>query len=287
MKTIILAGGLGTRLAEETSVRPKPMVEVGGIPILVHIMSIYHAHGFSDFVVACGYRGEYIKEFFSGFAVRNSDWSINLRDGTKTVLRSHLPAWNVAAVDTGPDTMTGGRIRRLRGLVGGETFMATYGDGVADVDLGALVRFHRSHGRLATVTAVHPPARFGCLGIDGDAVRSFAEKPQTSEGWINGGFFVFEPEVIDYIDGDDVPLERGPLERLSRDGQLMAFRHPGFWQPMDTLRDKQLLEELWNSGRAPWKMWNTDENILDGLSRQEGPGLGPHRIQGAVARKVA
>jgi glucose-1-phosphate cytidylyltransferase len=258
LQVILLAGGLGTRLAEETQVRPKPMVEIGGVPILVHIMSTYHAHGFRDFLVACGYRGEFIKEYFANFHIRNSDWSISLRDGGKTIHRSYLPDWSVGVVDTGLNTMTGGRIRRLRPFVGDETFMVTYGDGVADVDISALLKFHRAHGRLATVTAVHPPARFGCLEISADEVQRFAEKPQTSEGWINGGFLVFEPEVFDYLDDDATILEKGPLERLAQERQLMAFRHHGFWQPMDTLREKQLLEQLWENNQAPWKVWNDD-----------------------------
>lgn len=287
MRVIVLAGGLGTRLAEETQLRPKPMVEIGGVPILVHIMSIYHAHGLQDFIVACGYRGEFIKEYFANFHIRNSDWSVNLRDGGMTVHRSYLPAWNVAVVDTGSQTMTGGRIKRLRSWIGDEPFMVTYGDGVADVDVAALLDFHRSHGRLATVTAVHPPARFGCLEMEGGLVRGFSEKPQTSEGWINGGFFVFEPEVFDYLDDDATVLERTPLERLSRDGQLMAFRHEGFWQPMDTLREKQLLEKLWQDNQAPWKVWDDDNDFPRALSRRAGAGDRPHGLQGTMARKVA
>jgi glucose-1-phosphate cytidylyltransferase len=287
MKTIILAGGLGTRLSEETTLRPKPMVEIGGMPILLHILNIYHAHGFSDFIVACGYKGEIIKDFFANFQSRNTDWSIRLADGEKTLLRNRVPAWTVAPVDTGANTMTGGRIKQLQRIVGDSPFMVTYGDGVADIDIGKLVEHHRSHGKLATVTAVHPPARFGCLELDGDKVSAFAEKPQTSEGWINGGFFVFEPEVFDYLDGDECVLEKSPLERLARSGQLVAHKHDGFWQPMDTLRDKQLLEELWNAKRAPWKVWHDQREFFDRDSEQEGSHLRIDRFQGPVARKVA
>lgn len=248
MKTVLLAGGLGTRLAEQTAVRPKPMVEVGGTPILVHIMRTYAAHGFREFLVACGYKGEMIKEYFTNFAVKHSDWHISLRTGEKTRLTNSAPDWDVWAIDTGQETMTGGRIRRLRAVVGRNTFLCTYGDGVSDVDIARLVAFHRSHGRLATVTAVRPPARFGSLDLDGGQVRAFAEKPQVGEGWINGGYFVFEPGVFDYLDDDATVLERDPLERLARDGELMAYQHHGFWHPMDTLRDKELLDRLWASG---------------------------------------
>jgi glucose-1-phosphate cytidylyltransferase len=252
MRVVILAGGLGTRLAEETTTRPKPMVEIGGRPILWHVMNIYAAHGFQDFVVACGYRGEMIKDYFRHFYFQHTDLMINLADGSLTTLNPRTPKWRVAVVDTGMETMTGGRLLRLRGWIGDSTFMATYGDGVGNVDVRALLEFHRSHGHLATITAVRPPARFGELAFDGDRVREFAEKPQTSEGWINGGFFVFEPEVLDFLQDDQTVLERTPLERLSAAGELFAFRHHGFWQPMDTLRERNLLESLWASGRAPW-----------------------------------
>jgi|SRR5262245_2210976 len=255
MKTIILAGGRGTRLAEETSTRPKPMVEIGGKPILWHIMNVYASYGFREFVVACGYRGELIKEYFHSMAIHSCDYVIDLKDGTVQVLTPRTPDWRVAVVDTGQDTMTGGRIRRLRDVLGAGPFMVTYGDGVGNIDLRALTAFHKKHGRVATVTAVRPPARFGGLALEGDCVREFAEKPQASEGWINGGFFVFEPEVFDYIAGDDTSLEQEPLERLAAAGQLMAYRHFGFWQPMDTLREKQLLDSYWSSGKAPWKTW--------------------------------
>ena len=252
MKTVILAGGLGTRLSEETAIKPKPMVEIGGRPILWHIMAIYAGHGFKDFVIACGYKGEVIKAFFSDFFFYHSDFVVDLRSGKRTVVRKSSPEWLVHLVDTGADTMTGGRLLRSSHLLKEGSFLLTYGDGLSDVDIGALVAFHKSHGKLATVTAVRPPARFGGIELDGDRVAFFSEKPQTTVGWINGGFFVLEPEVFDYIDGPDVPFERAPLERLAADGQLMAFRHDGFFQPMDTLRDKRLLEDLWASGKAPW-----------------------------------
>lgn len=255
MKVVILAGGRGTRLSEETAARPKPMVEIGGQPILWHIMSLYASQGFNDFVVACGYRGEMIKEYFHGMAIRGADFVIDLKDGTVQRLAARAPDWRVAVIDTGLETMTAGRILRLKSLIGNEPFMVTYGDGVGDVDVKALVGVHRARGRLATVTAVRPPARFGGLTFDGDRVKAFTEKPQAAEGWINGGFFVFEPGVFDYLRGDEMPLEHEPLERLAAEGQLTAYRHDGFWQPMDTLRERQVLESLWASGKAPWKTW--------------------------------
>lgn len=256
MKTIILAGGLGTRLSEETVLRPKPMVEIGGQPILWHIMNIYAHHGFREFVVALGYKGEVVKEYFLDFHANRSDLSLDLGTGERTLHQRSPVPWKVHLVDTGPTTQTGGRVRRLRDWIGADPcFMATYGDGVGDIDVAALVDFHRAHGRLATVTAVRPPARFGGIELEGSRVARFAEKPQTGEGWINGGFFVLDRRVLDYIDGDETPLEAAPLERLTREGQLMAFQHPGFWQPMDTLREKHYLEDLWSAGRAPWKVW--------------------------------
>ena len=252
MKTVIMAGGLGTRLSEETALKPKPMVEIGGRPILWHVMSIYARYGFKEFVVACGYKGEVIKEYFSDFFFHDSDFTVDLHNGERTVMRKSSHDWRVHLVDTGAESMTGGRMLRLKHLLKDGTFMMTYGDGLSDVQIDAVVAFHRSHGKLATVTAVHPPARFGGIELDGDRVAVFSEKPQTTIGWINGGFFVLEPGVLDYIDGQDVPFERAPLERLAADGQLMAFRHDGFFQPMDTIREKRLLEELWDSRRAPW-----------------------------------
>lgn len=253
MKTVILAGGRGTRIAEETSSRPKPMVEIGGKPLLWHIMSIYAAHGQCDFVIACGYKGELIKEYFRTAFLSSSDFTIDLRDGEITMLNPARVDWTVSLVDTGMDVMTGGRLLRLRSIIGNEPFMVTYGDGVSDVDVTALLEFHKRHGKMVTVTAVRPPARFGGLVLREDRVHEFSEKPQTESGWINGGFFVCQPEFLDYLTDDATFLEREPLERVAEEGQLMAYRHTGFWQPMDTLREKELLDSLWASGDAPWR----------------------------------
>lgn len=256
MKTIILAGGLGTRLAEETTLRPKPMVEVGGKPILWHLMNIYSAQGFHEFIVALGYKGEMIKEYFLNFHTLNANLTVDLASGRHTAQASAPVPWNVHLVDTGFDTQTGGRLKRLEAWLGtDDTFFLTYGDGLANVDLRALLEFHRNHCKLATVTAVRPPARFGGLALEGDQVTRFSEKPQTGEGWINGGFFVLNRRVLDYIAGDATFWELDPLERLATEGQLHAFRHEGFWQPMDTLREKHMLDKLWESGKAPWKVW--------------------------------
>ena len=255
MKTVILAGGLGTRLSEETSLTPKPMVEIGGRPALWHIMNIYAAHGCTDFIVACGYRGDVIKSYFSNFHVRNNDFFVSLRSGEMTTTGVNGPDWHVGCVDTGLSTMTGGRLLALGAHLESGTFMVTYGDGFADVDITRLLAFHRAHGRLATVTAVRPPPRFGALTLDGERVALFAEKPSSESGWINGGFFVFEPGVISYIEGADTKLEAEPLAKLASDGELIAFLHEGFWKPMDTLSDRNELEALWASGRAPWKIW--------------------------------
>lgn len=256
MKVVILAGGLGTRLSEETVLRPKPMVEIGGKPILWHIMNMYGAHGYKEFVVALGYKGEFIKEYFLNYYHHQSNLTIDLKSGDVTASSNNIRDWKVNLIDTGVDSMTGGRVGRLRDTLD-DTFMLTYGDGVGDIDIKKLVEFHKSHGKLATVTAVRPVARFGGMSFRGSdgAVEDFKEKPQTGEGWINGGFFIFEPAVLDYISGDDTVLEADPLEGLTRDGQLMAYRHEGFWQCMDTVRERDMLEKLWQSGQAPWKMW--------------------------------
>jgi glucose-1-phosphate cytidylyltransferase len=256
MKVVILAGGKGTRLAEETAVRPKPMLEIGGKPVLWHLMKIYAANGFTEFLVACGYKGEMIKEYFHNFPIHSSDFFLNLATGDRTVVNGCGINWSVGVIDTGADTMTGGRILRLKRWIGEEPFMVTYGDGLGDINVCALAEFHRSHGKIATVTAVRPPSRFGNLTLQGSTVCEFAEKPQTDEGWINGGFFVFSPRIFDYLEDDQTVLEKEPLERLAQARELMAFRHPGFWQPMDTLRERLLLDSLWSNGQAPWKVWS-------------------------------
>jgi glucose-1-phosphate cytidylyltransferase len=256
MKVVILAGGLGTRLAEETEVRPKPMVTIGGRPILWHIMKHYSQSGFKDFVVALGYKGDVIKRYFMDYVDLNGRLTLSLKDRMIERHDSHPEDWRVDLVDTGIDTATGGRLKRLRCVLADGSFMMTYGDGVSNVDVCSLLRFHRRHGRLVTLTAVRPPARFGGLEFDGTQVIRFSEKPQTGEGWINGGFFVLEPRVLDYIDDDQMPFEREPLERLVEAGQVMAYRHDAFWQCMDTLRDKRLLDSMWEKGEAPWKTWN-------------------------------
>ncbi|MEO1018146.1 MAG: glucose-1-phosphate cytidylyltransferase [Pseudomonadota bacterium] len=256
MKVAILAGGKGTRLAEETSVRPKPMVEIGGRPIIWHIMMIYSTYGFSDFVVALGYKGNDIKRYFVEYGTLSGDLTVDVgsKEPVTRLSRDHAP-WKVDLIETGGDTLTGGRVKRLKPFLGDGTFMLTWGDGVSNVDLRALLAFHRQHGKLATITAVRPPARYGHMRFDGDQVTAFEEKPQTAEGWINGAFFVLEPEVLDYINGDMVMFEHAPLENLARDGQLMAYRHTGFWAAMDTLRDKHNLEKSWRDGGRPWAVW--------------------------------
>ena len=257
MKVVILAGGYGTRISEESAVRPKPMVEIGGKPILWHIMKIYAAHGHSEFVICAGYKSYMIKEYFAGYFLRSSDVTFDLAQNSFEAHGSEVEPWRVTVVDTGDATMTGGRLRRAREHLGDETFCLTYGDCVADVDITALVGFHRDHDVLATVTAVQPPGRFGALslGHDENKIEEFVEKPSGDGGWVNGGFFVCEPRVLDYVESDATVWEREPLEGLARDDQLVAYRHHGYWQPMDTLRDKTVLEERWAADDAPWKTW--------------------------------
>lgn len=256
MKAVILAGGLGTRLSEETSTRPKPMVEIGGKPILWHIMKMYSAHGINDFIICCGYKGYVIKEYFANYFLHMSDVTFNMRDNAMQVHDKRAEAWSVTLVDTGDDSMTGGRLRRVAGYVKDEeSFCFTYGDGVGDIDISASIAFHKQHGKAATLTATYPPGRFGALDIRQGQVLNFKEKPKGDGAMINGGFFVLNPEVLDYITDDGSVWEQEPLMNLAAENRLMAFEHQGFWQPMDTLRDKHHLEELWTSGKAPWKTW--------------------------------
>jgi glucose-1-phosphate cytidylyltransferase len=253
MKTVILCGGLGTRLSEDTRLMPKPMVRVGDDPILLHIMRIYAKHHFTEFTLALGFKAEVIKEYFLHFYALSNDLRINLRNGAVEYLKESPQNWNINLIETGANSMTGGRLARLKSHVGNSTFMMTYGDGLSDVNIAELVKFHKSHGKIATFTAVRPPSRFGVIEFNGDQVISFKEKPQTQDGWISGGFFVFEPQIFDYLtDGDETVLEKRPLEKLAEDGQLMAFKHQGFWQCMDTLRDKLYLNKVWNDHQAPW-----------------------------------
>lgn len=256
MKAVILAGGLGTRISEETHLKPKPMIEVGGKPMLWHIMKMYSSHGINDFIVCCGYKGYIIKEYFANYFLHMSDVTFDMINNKMEVHQQNAEPWRVTLVDTGEETLTGGRLKRVGDyLKDEEAFCFTYGDGVADVNISALVDYHRSHGKHATVTAVQPPGRYGALNIDGGAVRGFIEKPKGDGGWINGGFFVLSPKCLDYIAGDHMSWEVEPLSKIARDGQMMAYEHAGFWQPMDTLREKNLLEDLWQSGKAPWKSW--------------------------------
>jgi glucose-1-phosphate cytidylyltransferase len=255
MKVGILAGGHGSRLAEETQIRPKPMVEIGGMPILWHIMMHYASHGYRDFAIALGYKGEYIKRWFCDYSKFGGSLSLNIGTGEVQRRTAEMPDWNVDLVDTGLHTLTGGRIKRLASWMGNGTFMLTWGDGVSNVNLNEVLAFHRSHGKIATMTAVRPPARYGHIAFNGNRVVEFSEKPQTGEGWINGAFFVLEPEVCEYISGDDVMFEHEPMRRLAADGQLVAYKHTSFWQCMDTLREKQILQSMWETGKAPWKTW--------------------------------
>ncbi|KAA0083853.1 glucose-1-phosphate cytidylyltransferase [Trinickia soli] len=255
MKAVIMAGGMGTRLMEETTIKPKPLVEIGGKPILWHIMKIYAAHGINDFVVCAGYKGYQIKEYFANYRLYNADVTFDLAKGEVLVHQHSAEPWRVTVVDTGDTTGTGGRMKRVRQYLGNDDFCMTYGDGVGDIDITELVRLHRAHGRLATVTAAQPVGRFGAMSVEGDTVMSFKEKPVDGGSWVNAGFFVLKPRVLDYISGDEVMWEQEPLERIAAEGQLRAHFHGGFWQPMDTLRDKTVLNDLWNSGEAPWKRW--------------------------------
>ena len=256
MKAVILAGGLGTRISEETHLKPKPMIEIGGKPILWHLMKIYSSHGINDFIVCCGYKGYIIKEYFANYFLHMSDVTFDMINNQMVVHDQKVEPWRVTLVDTGEETMTGGRLRRVREYIKDEeAFCFTYGDGLANVDIAASLSFHKGHGKLATVTAVLPPGRFGSLARDGDSVSGFIEKPRGDGGWINGGFFVLSPKVIDYIAADSTSWELEPMAKLAAEDQLHAFEHNGFWQPMDTLRDKNLLEDLWASGEAPWRMW--------------------------------
>ena len=257
MKAVILAGGLGTRLSEETSLKPKPMVEIGGMPILWHIMKSYSAHGINDFIICCGYKGYVIKEYFANYFLHQSDVTFDMRSNTMEVHRKRAEPWTVTLVDTGEDSMTGGRLGRVRKFIeNDEAFCFTYGDGVGDIDITGSIAFHKKHGKAATLTATYPPGRFGALDIKSGQVMNFKEKPKGDGAMINGGFFVLNPKVLGYLGGDDTVWEQAPLQKLAEDGELMAFEHQGFWQPMDTLRDKHLLEELWASGNAPWKKWD-------------------------------
>ncbi len=255
MKAVILAGGLGTRISEETSIKPKPMIEIGGRPILWHILKGYSAHGVNEFIICCGYKGYIIKEYFANYFLHMSDVTFDMSNNSMQVHQKNVEPWKVTLVDTGDSTQTGGRLKRVKEYVGAEDFCMTYGDGVGDVDIAGSIKFHKSHGKLATMTATQPPARFGALDLRGTEIKKFLEKPHGDGGWINGGFFVLSPKVFELIEGDETYWERAPLESLANTGNLQAFMHKGFWQPMDTLRDKTQLEELWISGKAPWKVW--------------------------------
>jgi glucose-1-phosphate cytidylyltransferase len=256
MKAVILAGGLGTRISEETHLRPKPMIEIGGKPILWHVLKIYSHYGINEFVICCGYKGYLIKEYFANYFLHMSDVTFHMRTNSMEVHQKNAEPWEITVVDTGEQTLTGGRLKRVRDYVGDSSFCFTYGDGVSNVQINELIKMHKENNKLATVTAVQPPGRYGLLALDeSGSVKGFQEKPQGDGGWINGGFFVLEPAVFDLIEGDSTTWEQEPMQRLAADGQLQAYQHLGFWQPMDTLRDRVHLEELWASGKAPWKLW--------------------------------
>jgi glucose-1-phosphate cytidylyltransferase len=256
MKVVLLAGGLGTRLSEETSLKPKPMVEIGGMPILWHIMKIYSTHGYNDFVICLGYKGYLIKEYFYNYFLHNSDVTINLQHNSFEIHNSQVEPWTITLVDTGLQTMTGGRIKRVQPYIGNDNFLLTYGDGLSDIDVSASVVFHKNHGRICTVTSVQPTGRFGSLDISGDnLIHNFFEKPKGDGAWVNGGYFVCRPEIFQYLEDDGTVFELNPLQKLTEDRQLVAFKHHGYWKPMDTLRDRTELEESWSSGNAPWKIW--------------------------------
>lgn len=256
MKAVILAGGLGTRISEETHLKPKPMIEIGGKPILWHIMKIYSSYGVNDFVICCGYKGYVIKEYFANYFLHMSDVTFDIANNTMQVHQKYAEPWKITLVDTGDETLTGGRLKRVSSYLGEDSFCFTYGDGVSNINIAKLIEFHMGHGKLATVTAVHPPGRFGVIQRDGNQVIGFSEKPQGDGGVINGGFFVLSPECIDLIEGDNTIWEGAPLTSLVNKGNLMLYEHQGFWQPMDTLRDKNYLEDLWDTGKAPWKVWS-------------------------------
>jgi glucose-1-phosphate cytidylyltransferase len=255
MKAIILAGGLGTRISEESVLKPKPMIEIGGKPILWHIMKIYAAHGVNEFIICCGYKGYVIKEYFANYFIHNSDITFDVQNNKMEIHQNTAEPWKVTVVDTGEETMTGGRLKRVAKYLHSEDFCFTYGDGVSDVNIRATIEFHKSHGKISTITAVQPPGRYGALKMNGSTVESFMEKPKGDGGVINGGFFVLNSKAIEYIKDDSTIWEKEPMEKLAHDGQMQAFTHKGFWQPMDTLREKKYLEELWNTGKAPWKVW--------------------------------
>jgi len=271
LKVVILAGGFGTRIGEESHLKPKPMLEIGERPILWHIMKIYSHYGYNDFIVCLGYKGYCIKEYFAHYFLHESDITFDFRNGNERIVHQHTAEpWKVTLVNTGLETLTGGRVKRIQPYVGNEPFMLTYGDGVSNVDIHALVKFHKSHNKLATVTSVQPSGRFGALDLsETNQVCGFQEKPKGDGSWINGGFFIMEPQVFDYIDGDKTTLEKEPLESLAREGELLAYKHSGFWQPMDTLRDKNQLEELWKSGQAPWKVWEGSDESLDSAKAKD------------------